>query len=58
MAATMPIYAGITHARIGLTGLQWPRQRGGPGTESLYADETKLTVAPLSQTAPSGRAAR
>ncbi len=49
IAVVAPIYRGITSARLGEVGLQWPRVHAtGSGTESLFADDgTRLTCPPL-----------
>ncbi|HUX87541.1 MAG TPA: NADH-quinone oxidoreductase subunit NuoG [Chloroflexota bacterium] len=50
LAVAAPIYRGITSARLGAVGLQWPRVHAtGAGTESLFAidDGTKLSCPPL-----------
>jgi NADH-quinone oxidoreductase subunit G len=51
IAVAAPIYHGITMARLGSTGLQWPRRAsGGVGTEALYGeDDYKFTCAPVAQ---------
>lgn len=49
IAVAAPIYRGLTTARLGATGVQWPR-RGpeGTGTESLFGDDgVRFRAAPL-----------
>jgi NADH-quinone oxidoreductase chain G len=52
---TVPIYAGITAARLGSKGLQWPRIADqNAGTESLYADDTRFALGRASQASSVG----
>jgi NADH-quinone oxidoreductase chain G len=37
IAVAVPQYHGITSAKVGSAGVQWPRRADGSGTESLYA---------------------
>ncbi|HLZ10563.1 MAG TPA: NADH-quinone oxidoreductase subunit NuoG, partial [Chloroflexota bacterium] len=36
IAVVVPMYRGLTVAKLGSKGLQWPRRADGSGTESLY----------------------
>ncbi|HEX5415393.1 MAG TPA: NADH-quinone oxidoreductase subunit NuoG [Chloroflexota bacterium] len=48
IALTVPMYAGLTMARLGSKGVQWPRGAKGAGAESLYGEEgTRLDAVPL-----------
>jgi formate dehydrogenase major subunit len=42
IAALTPEYAGVSHERIGRTGLQWPVAADGTDSPILYADEFSL----------------
>jgi formate dehydrogenase (NADP+) alpha subunit len=40
IAATVPIYAGVTYGRVGAKGIQWPvPDRKHAGTPFLYVEE-------------------
>lgn len=46
IALTVPMYAGLTTAKLGSKGVQWPRGANGAGTESLYGEEGTRLDAP------------
>jgi predicted molibdopterin-dependent oxidoreductase YjgC len=56
VAALTPIYGGISHARLGRAGLQWPcRTAADPGTPILHAGafpRGRARFTPVEQTPP------
>ncbi|MBI1735381.1 MAG: formate dehydrogenase subunit alpha [Candidatus Rokubacteria bacterium] len=56
IAALAPIYAGISHARLGDTGLQWPcRSADDPGTSILHVgrfSRGRARFVPAAETRP------
>ena len=53
IAVAAPIYHGLTLARLGTSGLQWPRRpTDGAGTTALYAAAERLRCAPLEEVGP------
>jgi predicted molibdopterin-dependent oxidoreductase YjgC len=59
IASAIPIYRGLTYARLGFQGVQWPRQGAG-GSESLFgAADLTFSPAPVTMSGtPAGSGAR
>ena len=55
IAIVVPIYRGVTLAKLGSKGIQWPRRGAdGTGTESLYAAEDEPAIIDLSTSGETG----